>query len=196
MKASALAGEELARDGLAEQGVTEAEGPLATHLEDLVVDRLLEGVVEGIGVEPGDDTEEVGVDRAPRQRGGADEETCRGVEAVQPEAEEAGEVLRGRGAVPGRDDLLGEEWVAPGPVDDLADVAGRRRPVLEVAHETVHLLRRERRQLDARHQRQPGPDAEHLVQRVATVEVVAAVGDDEGDGSVEASGEEDGQEVA
>ena len=192
---SAGAGQQLGGDALPEERVAEAEVPLTGPLEDLVVDRLLEGVVERLCVEVGHVREEVRVDGAARERGRAHEETGRVVEAVQAQAEQSVEVLRSRGAVAPRDDLLGKEGVPAGPVDDLGDAGGGDRGVVEVAHEPVHLLGRQGREVDPGHERQPSPDGEHLVQRVAPVEVVAAVGDDEGDGRAEAAREQDGEQV-
>ena len=86
--------------------------------------------------------------------------------------------LAGGGA---RDELLGEERVALGAAGDLGGRAGVEGGAFDAGDELSHGVVGERGELDVLEPRDARPHGERLVEGVAAVEVVGAVGHDETD---------------
>ena len=119
------------------------------------------------------------------------------VELLDAGAEHAAQTARqglaGRGA---RDELLGEEGVALGAPGDLVGRDGVVGGALDAGDELAHGVVGQRGELDVLEPRDARPHGERLVEGVAAVEVVGAVGHDETDGRGEAAGQQEGDEVA
>jgi hypothetical protein len=136
-------------------------------------------------------------DPATGDRGGPDHPAALVVEPVEPDQEQVGEVV-GEPALAelGGHQLLGEERVALGAADDADQVGGREVAAVERAHEPAYVGVGQRRQRDPDHSGNAHPLGHRRPERVATVQVVAAVGGHEGDGVVERTAEEEAQQVA
>ena len=106
---------------------------------------------------------------------------ARRVELVEAHEQEAGQVLGQAGTAEGGrgDQLLGEERVALGPLDHLAHLRLGERLGLEPADQLADGAIGERGEVEALDLGQPGPVGEGGPQRVAAVQVVAAVGRDD-----------------
>ena len=87
-----------------------------------MVDRLVQGLVEVVGVHVDDGGEHLGVERAARQRRCPHDRAGGRVEPVEAQPQQPGQV--GARRVAAGDELLGEEGVAACALDDLA---GRAR---------------------------------------------------------------------
>ena len=135
---------------------------------------------------------------AARDGGGADHQPGGVVELVEAHEQQVGQGLgqRVRPPLGGRDQLLGEERVALGALDDAA--AARARAAAPGAACAPARARRRRRgaELEPGHAGQPAPLGGGGAQRVAAVQVVAAVGRDDRDGRVEAAGEQEAEHLA
>ena len=132
-------------------------------------------------------------------RRGADHAPGRLVEPVQPDQEQVGEVDRERGGArrplhPAQ--LLDEEGVAVGPGDDRPDLLVGERIGMQGVDQRADGRLGQRTDLEPVEGRQPRPLREGRTQRVTAVDVVAAVGHDERDGSLELPGEEVAEQLA
>ena len=199
-----LAGQEVVVDGLAEQRVAEGVVPVAGD-QDVALDgraqALLEGVVSGVG---GDREQLVG-DPAAGDAGGADDLARGLIEAVEPDEEHLGEV-GGEGVVVGAgggaDQLLDEERVALGALDDHVDLvvgehgAGAGTPAADQAGDQLADLRGvERLERHAVHVLEAGPLGDLGAQGVLAVQVVGAVRRHEGHRLAERAGEQEAHQV-
>jgi hypothetical protein len=163
----------------------------------VVLDGGREGGLERLVGQVEDAGEQVVPDELATLEGDGAEHALGGVvELLDAGAEHAaqatGERLAGCGA---RDELLGEERVALGATRDLgggARVGGR---TLDAGDELTDGVVGQRGELDVLEPRDARPHGEGLVEGVATVEVVGAVGHDEADGPGEAAGQQQGDEV-
>ena len=120
------------------------------------------------------------------------------VEAVDPDQQQVGEIA-GHGAagvVQRPDELLDEERVAVGAGDDVGEVELAQRLGVQEAHQAAYVGVGERLELQPANTGQAGPLADLPAQRVPAVEVVGAVGHDEGDPAGEGAGEEEAEDVA
>ena len=121
------------------------------------------------------------------------------VEPVEPHQQHVGQ-LGGHlpaGGPRRADQLLDEEGVALGPVDDLGDARLADRGVLvDQVDEEAHVGVAERLDLHALDPAQPGPLGDLRPQRVPAVEVVGAVGHDQPHRAGEGPGEQEAQHVA
>ena len=127
------------------------------------------------------------------------------VELVEAHEQQVGEVARERRSVgralsrpaePARtDELLGEERVALGALHDPGDVALVDRAGLQRADEAADHVVGQRGQLHPQHSGEPRPLGDDRAKRMAPVQVVGAVGPDDGDGRPELPGQQEAHEV-
>lgn len=120
------------------------------------------------------------------------------VELVEPDQQEIGECDRERVRphLGGLDELLGEEGVAFGPLDDAADGPLRERLGVQRPHQRADVGVGQAPQLDPADPGESGPLRGRGTQWVAAVQVVAAVGHDHGHGCVETAREQEAQHLA
>ena len=119
-------------------------------------------------------------------------------ELVEPDQEQPGEVL-GDALVPQRarrHELLDEEGVPLGALDHRADLPLREGPRGDAVDQLADRGVGQRLELEPVQVPEPRPVRQRGAQRVAPVQVVTAVGGDDGDGATEAPGEQQGQQVA
>src|SRR4029079_6702757 len=120
---------------------------------------------------------------AAGNRRGTDDGDRGVVEAFEPDQQHVGQVF-GDAAVASRagaDQLLDEERVALGSGDDVADPLFWEGDRAELVDEAAYVGGRQGLDLDALHPGHAGPLGDLAAERVAAVEVVGAVGGDEGD---------------
>jgi hypothetical protein len=193
-----LAGEEVVVDRLGEQRVAELVVVVAARHEHVTLDGVAHGPVE-VGGREVDDVAQGGVGDAAAGDGGGPDHGDRGVvEALEPDQEHVGEVF-GDAAVAsgaGADQLLDEERVALGPGDDVADAVLRDGDRAELVDETAYVGGRQGLHLDALDTGHACPLGDLAAERVTAMEVVRAVGGDQGDRPVEATAEEEADQVA
>ena len=118
-----LAGQQVVVDRLAQQRVPEGVAALVGD-QDVGLDRAAQAGVERRAIEPGGRGEHVVGDPAPGDARGARHLAGGVVEPVEAHEEHVGELGRDPAPGPGRcpDELLDEERVALGPVDDVGDL--------------------------------------------------------------------------
>ncbi len=187
-------------DRLGQQGVPEAVSRVAPRFEDVRVDRLAQGSVEQFVGQIDDRGQQVVRHATSRDSGDADDAAPLLGEAVEAHQQQVGQLGRhhvllrplGRGG----DQLFGEERVALGPVDDLAQVLLGERSGMQAVDELTHLVGVERRQVQALDARQPAPLGNRAAQRVAAMQVVAAVADHDRQPLIALPGEQEAQQVA
>ena len=124
MQPDPLAGQQVVVDGLAEQGVTKGVVPVAGD-QDVALDGCAQALVEGGVADVGGDRQQLVGDPATGDAGRADDLARGLVEPVEPDQQHLGEVGRQRvvvGAGGGADQLLDEEGVAFGALDDHVDL--------------------------------------------------------------------------
>ena len=130
--------------------------------------------------------------------GGPDDLAGGVVEPVEADEKEVGQVGRHptTGATGRSDELLDEECVALGPIDDVGDIGVADGLGVQLVDERAHVGGRERVELEPI----DAPDARPLgdlgTQRVATVKVVGAVGRDDPHRAEEGPGEQEAQHVS
>src|SRR6478736_3787545 len=183
---------------IAESGVAEGVGRGPARLEDVMLDSRGQGRLEALVGEVDDPGEEVVADELTALEGDGAQHALRGVvELLDPRAEHAaqtpGQRLTGGGA---RNELLREERVALRSPGDLGRRVGIEGGTFDAGDELSDGVVGERGELDVLEPRDARPHGEGLVQGVAAVEVVGAVGHDETDGRGEAPGQQKGDEVA
>ena len=165
--------------------------------QDVAVDGGAQRLVEDVGGQSGGLGEQVvGHPSAGRGRGLHDL-AGGGVETVEPDQEQPGQVL-GEDLVgtAGADQLLDEERVALGPVDDGRHLGlGQGAVGLEHPHEAAYVVARERLELEPLDVAQAGPLGDLAAQRVAAVQVVGAVGRHQLDLAREGAGEQEAEQV-
>ena len=119
-----LAGQQVVVDGLAEQRVPEGVVPVAGD-EDVALDGGAQALVEGSVADVGGDREQLVGDPSAGDAGRAHDLAGRLVEAVEPHQQQLGEIGGERvvmGAGGRADQLLHEEGVALGALDDHVDL--------------------------------------------------------------------------
>ncbi len=120
------------------------------------------------------------------------------VQALEADQEHVGEVLGdAAGAGPrGADELLDEERVALGAGDDVAHPLLGEGVGVEALDQAAYVGGVERLELDPLDAGHPGPHGDLSAERVAAVQVVGAVGADQGHGRLEAAAEQEADQVA
>jgi hypothetical protein len=198
VEAGALAGQEVVVDRLGEQRVAELVEVVAARHQDVPLDGVAHRPVE-LGRGQLDDVAQGGVgDPAPGDGRGAHHRDRGVVEPLEADQEHVGQVL-GDPAVASRartDQLLDEERVALGPGDDVADPLLGERDRAQLVDQAAYVRGRQRLDLDALDTGHPRPLGDLAAERVAAVEIVGAVGGDEGDRGVEPPAEEEAHQVA
>ena len=190
-----LAGQQVVVDRLPEQRVAEGVRPAARRDEHVGLDGGAERRLELGRPEVGDGGEEGVADLPPGDGDEAGDRAGGLVEAVEVHQQDVGQLAGDLPGPRGADELLDEEGVALGAVDD--------RDVLRLGHggrvqradEEAYVVVVERLDLEAVDAAQPHPLGRLAAQRVATVEVVGAVGHDERDAR-DRAGEEIAEHVA
>ena len=148
--------------------------------------------------DPGHAGEQPVGDLAASGRSEAGDLLAGGVELLEADEQEPGEVLS-RARAPegaGRRELLGEEGISFRALDNGLHLCLPELSGTEAADQLAHVLVGERREVQAVHRGESRPVREGGAQRVPPVQVVAAVRRDERDRRAEAPGEEQGQQVA
>ncbi len=199
VQTGALAGEQVVVDRLAEQGVPERVGRAAGPGEDVGLDGAAQRGLEVGGAEAGHRREQLVGDLPAGDARDPDHLAGAVVEPVEVHQQHVGE-LGGHvspGGPGGADQLLDEERVALGAVDDLGDARlGDRRVLVDRVDQQAHVGVGEGVDLDPLDPTQASPLGDLRAQRVPAVEVVGAVGHDEPHGTGEGPGEEEAQHVA
>ena len=191
-----LARQQVVVHGLAEQRVPEGVAAVAGH-EHVHLDGLAQRLLEVAGVEAGGDGEQVVRDLAAGDA--RDPHGLAGVvvEPVEADEEEVGQVLgKGLAHAGGADELLDEEGVALGAVDDRLELEVGEADRRQLGDEHADVVVAERAELEALDAADPGPLGDLAAERVAAVQVVGAVRRDDGDRAVEGPGEEEAEQVA
>ena len=190
-----LARQQVVVDRLAEERVAEGVGPAAGGGEHVGLHRGAERPLELGGAEVGHGGQQSVAHLAPGHRDDADHPTSGLVEAVEVDQQDVGE-LAGDLSRPGRaHQLLDEERVALGPVDD-GDVFGLGHGGgVERTDEAAYVVVGERVELEPVDATQPHPLGHLAAKRVAPVEVVGAIGHDQRDAG-KGAGEEEAEHVA
>ena len=195
----ALAGQQVVVDRLAEERVPEGVGRAARLGEDVGLDGAAQRGLEVGGVQAGDRREQLVRHVSAGDAGDPDHLAGAVVEAVEAHQQHVGQ-LGGHVSAGGPrrpDQLLDEEGVALGPVDDLGDARLADRGVaVDQVDEEAHVGVAERLDLHALDSAQPRPLRDLRPQRVAPVQVVGAVGHDQPHRPREGSGEQEAQHVA
>ena len=205
MEPHSLAGQQVVVDGLAEQGVTEGVVAVAGD-QDVALDGGAQALVERRVVEVGRDGEQLVGDPASGDARRPNHLARGLVEPVEPDQQHLGEV-GGQAAVVGTvvaagggaDELLDEERVALGTLDDHVDlVVGQDRPGpdAEAGDQLADLGGVERLEGHAVHGLEPRPVGHLGAQRVLAVEVVGPVGRHERHRLAERSGEQEAHQVS
>ncbi len=190
-----LAREQVVVDRLAEERVAERVGPAAGGGQHVGLDRGAERPLELGRAEVGDGGQQPVAHLPPRHGDDADDPAGGLVEAVEVDQQDVRELAGDLSRPGGAHELLDEERVALGPVDD-GDVLGLGHGGgVERADETAYVVGGERVELEPVDTAQPHPLGHLPAQRVAPVEVVGAVGDDERDAG-KSPGEEEAEHVA
>ena len=117
------------------------------------------------------------------------------VEAVEVHEQEVGELTRHLAGPRRSDELLDEEGVALGPLDDGDVFRLGHRGGVQGPHEEAYVVLGKRIDLEPVDAAQPHPLGHLTTQRVAAVEVVGTVGDDERDAG-DGAGEQEAEHVA
>ena len=183
VQADPLARQQVVVDRLGEQGVPEGVALGADPDEDVRLHGGPQRPLEVVGALLDDRAEQRVGDPAAGHRGSPDHGPALVVEAVQAHEQQVGEVVgEPLGAELGGDELLGEERVALGPVDDADQVGGGDVAAVQGPDEAAYVVVRERRQLEAVDAGDPDPLGDGGAERVAAVQVVAAVGGHDGHG--------------
>ena len=188
MQPDPLAGQQVVVDRLGEQGVPERVAVAAHREQHVALDGGAQGGVEGADLSVQDPLEQQVGDPPAGDRGGPDHQACVVLELVEPHQQQVGEGLGQRTWTlgGGLHELLGEERVALGPLDDAAHRALGERLGVQRLDQGPDVVVAEAGQVDAGDAGQPGPLGGCVAQRMAAVQVVAAVGRDHGHRGVEA----------
>ena len=148
-----------------------------------------------------DPGEELVGDVAPGRRGEPDHGLRGGVELLEADQQQPGQVGADAGLAPHArsGDLLGEEGVALRALDHRVHLAvgqAARASRVQPAHQLAHRRPVEGAEVDAADLREPGPVRQRGPQRVAAVQVVAAEGDHQRDGAEETPGQQETQQLS
>ena len=129
MQPGALAGQQVAVDGLLQQGVPERVAAGRVGEQQLPADRLAQRLVERLLVEPGGRRQQLVVDPATGHARHPYDVLCGRRELLDPAEQDVGELARhlGRGLGGGGQQLLGEEGVALGPLEQVGQAGLRDR---------------------------------------------------------------------
>ncbi len=194
----ALAGQQVVVDRLGQQRMPERVAVCPHRLEDIAVHRCPQHPLEGAAIDADDPRQQVVRHPPARGRGGADRQPRRVVELVESEQQQVGEVGGQRPATQlGRgNELLGEERVALGALHDPADVTLTQRRRMQRPDEGADIRIGQRLELYSRDAGQPRPLSGGGAQRMAPVQVIAAVGHDDRDPVGGLAGEEVAQQLS
>ena len=197
MEPDPLAGQQVVVDRLAEQRVAEGVA-VAVGDEDVHLHRLAQSLVERALREPRGGCEQLvgdppaGDARRPGHGPGVV------TEPVDPDQQHVGQVGGdpAAGAGGGAGELLDEERVALGSVDDVDGLRHGEPVGRELGDQLAYGRLGERSDGEPLGAGQPGPLGDLAAERVAAVEVVGAVAGQHDDRSGEATGEEEGEQLA
>ena len=192
-------GQQVGEDRLAQQGVPEAVAPIGRDDQQVMVHRLGQSRLEAAGGQPSHRGDEL-VPHPSSGHGGDPQHLLRCRRPLlDTRQQHVGEAQRQRLAVqPRREQFLGEERVALGTGHDVVDrrlgqaCVGPGEPADERADRGIG----QRCQFDALDSGKADELGEQRPQRVPAVQVVGAVGRDEGDGIVDETGQQVAQQVA
>ena len=192
-----LAGQQVVVDRLAEQGVPKGVAPLVGD-QDVGLDGAPEAGVERGAVEVGRRGKHVVGDPAPGDARGPRHLAGGLVEPVEAHEQHVGQLGWDPAARSGRrpDELLDEERVALGPVDDVVDLLGTQLRRVQLGDEGADVGRLQWLELEALDAAEPGPLRDLGAERVAAVQVVGAVRRDHRYRAVERPGEQEAEHVA
>ena len=191
-----LAGQQVVVHRLPQQRVPERVVPLAGD-EHVHLDRLPQALVERGRGESGGGGEHLVGDLAAGDARGPDDLPRVVVDPVEPDQQHVGEVVGqpATGSARGGDELLHEERVALGPLDDVGDLGLVEDPA-ELGDEGTDVGRRQGGQLQPVDAADPGPLGDLAAQGVAAVQVVGAVRRHDRDRAAERPGEQEAEHVA
>ena len=198
VQADPLAGQQVVVDRLSEQGVPEGVGVGARGHQHVGLDGGAHRGLECRRPEVADLGEQVVGDVAAGHGGDPHHLPGLVVEPVEPVQQHVGEVPGHAPAArrDGPDELLDEERVALGAGHDVGDLGLAHRVGVQPVDQAAHVPGQQRLELHPLDAGQPGPLADLAAQRVAAVQVVGAVGHDEGDPGGEGAAEEEAEHVA
>ena len=192
---SSLAGQQVVVHGLGQQGMPEPVAVLPIGHQHLLVDGRAQGAVENARVQPG----HLGEERIGRVRSGArhraDDRGRLVVEPVDAHQQQFGQCLRQHRVGAGVTEFLGVERVARCPPDDRPEL-GTCGFAAAGPDQVDDVTVGERAELEAADARHPGPLRDRLPQRMAPVQVVGAVADDEVHRVGEPAGQQEPQQLA
>ena len=179
MHAPALAGQQLARDRIAHERVTEAVRIVSVALEQARAERVVQRLLQRGVLARERGGEQVVLDAAPCERGQL-QQTPGGIgESVEPQQHGLAQGRRHGCGIVGRKQLLDVQRVALGALAERAREPGLGLGAANGGHLQHHLGGRERRQLDPQRRRIARQGHQQLAQRARGARVLAAVGDDE-----------------
>ena len=193
-----LAREQVVVDGLGQQRVPEGVAAGLGRHEDVVLDGVADGDVEVARRQVADAGQQAVGDLPPRSRCHPHDVLGGGLELVDSDQEEPGEVACGARTPQRarRGELLCEEGVALGALDDGLDLRLAQRAVDEALNQLADVAVGQRGEVDPVHRGQPRPVREGCPQRVPAVQVVAAVGRHQGHRAAEPPREQQREQVA
>ncbi len=197
MQLRALAGQQIVDQRLAQKGVAKAEALILDLHQHLLGHRLAQRGQQGAAPELGDGRQGCLVERAPDGDGAGDALGVRR-EPLDARHERVAQALRGGAAAveSGRQQLLGEQRVA---------LAAREQPLEQrplglgaedVGQRLRQLIAVEQRQVDPPRTLQSLQLGEQRAQRVAAVQLVGAVGEEQHDALLAQAAGEEGDERA
>ena len=172
------AGQQLRLDDLAQQLVAEAVAARGLVLQDAVVERRPEAVVDVRLVDLEDVGEEPLVDRPAGDRRGVHDRPCGPVEPRDAREQDLDHRPRTLGVL-GGEQLLDEQRVAPGPAPDPVEDARRRVAARDQRQLAAHGVAVQAVELDDDRRRRPLELPEPGEDRVAAREVVDAAREDD-----------------
>ena len=197
MQPDPLAGQQVVVHRLAEQRVPEGVARALRH-QHVHLDRLAQRLLEHARLDSGGSRQQAVGDPAAGDAGRPDDLAGGVVEPVEADEQEVGEVGRHptTGATGRSDELLDEERVALGAVDDVGDLGVADGLGVQLVDERAHVGGRERVELEPIDAADARPLGDLGAQRVATVQVVGAVGRHDPDRTEEGPGEQEAEHVA
>ena len=199
MEPGPLTGQHLLVDRLAHQRVAEGvRGPPFLDAQHVMVDRVLQGVVELVPSHAGHHGEQPMADPLTGGRHRLEKAAGLGRHRLDPRQEDVAQSrAKAAGSVvaPGRGQLLDEEGVAFGALEDDVDQAGRRRLAQDAAKLLGHLASGERGELDPLDVGQPLDLGKEPAQGMLALHILGAIGRHQQDAVVAKGPGQEGQQV-